>query len=99
MGFADGYKTYSPEVEGYGDPQQWRSNFFERMSPDEAFKVLNSEDPYVILNIRRNSTLGQIKKAFKELIFRWHPDRNPDQVEKATAMSQKITAAYCYLTQ
>ena len=99
MGFSDGYKTYSPERDGYGDPRQWRTDFFERMSPDEAFKILNSEDPYVILGIKHNSTLAQIKQAFKKLIFQWHPDRNPDQEEKATQMSQKIIAAYCYLTQ
>ena len=32
----EGYKTYQPEVEGYGDSGQWRSAFRFRMSLDDA---------------------------------------------------------------
>lgn len=96
-GFLDGYKTYDPEREGYGSRQQWRSAFFKRMSPDEAAQILSSRDPWEVLGLKHGASLRDIKKAFRELISKWHPDRNSDS--KATEMSQIIIAAYSYLTQ
>lgn len=32
-------------------------------------------DPYVILNVKRNATTDEIKKAYKELTKKYHPDK------------------------
>ena len=34
-----------------------------------------SNDPFVILNVSRNATKDEIKKAYKELIKKYHPDK------------------------
>ena len=30
-GFLDGYKTYDPSIEGYGNPEKWKHAFNQRM--------------------------------------------------------------------
>ena len=51
-----------------------------------------SQDPYKILGIERNASQDDIKKAYRALSLKWHPDRNsgPD----ATKVYQSINAAY-----
>jgi len=91
------YKTYDNEREGYGDASDWRRSFYRRMSPDEATRILNEEDPYEILGVRVGVTPGEIIKAFRKMAMKWHPDLNPDNLDDATAMMKKINAAYSLL--
>lgn len=42
--------------------------------------TIDSEDYYEILDVDRQATETQIRKAYKKLALRWHPDRNPDDV-------------------
>jgi DnaJ-domain-containing protein 1 len=95
-GFMDGYKTYNPEVEGYGNEDQWNAAFKHRMGWDEAKTILNNDDAYSILGIVFGSTFAEIKSAFRKMAMKYHPDRNPgvDTTEKM----QKIIAAYTLLT-
>jgi len=50
------------------------------------------EDPYKILGVERNATQDDIKKAYRALSLKWHPDRNPGS--DATKVYQSINAAY-----
>jgi len=95
-GFMDGYKTYDIKSEGYGDSSQWKDAFNERMGYNEAKIILSNDNPYSILGILANSTLSEIKKAFRQMAMKWHPDKNKniDTTEKM----QKIIAAYTFLT-
>ena len=52
-----------------------------------------SEDPYKILGVERNASQDDIKKAYRALSLKWHPDRNPGKAD-ATAVYQSINAAY-----
>ncbi len=52
---------------------------------------LNS-DPYLTLGIERNVSPAELKRVFRRLAMRWHPDRN-DHPE-ATERFKKIRAAY-----
>lgn len=51
-----------------------------------------SEDPYKILGVERNATQDDIKKAYRALSLKWHPDRNSGS--DATKVYQSINAAY-----
>lgn len=58
---------------------------------------LNSDDYYQILGCNRNADESQLKKAYRKLAVKWHPDKNPDN-EEATKNFQKISEAYAILS-
>lgn len=33
------------------------------------------EDPYKVLGVRRSATEAEIKRAYRELALKWHPDK------------------------
>lgn len=47
-----------------------------------------------LLGLRETSTLKEIKLSYKNLMKKWHPDKHPDNQEKATKMSMQINDAY-----
>jgi len=51
-------------------------------------------DPYQILDIPKTTTQDEIKKAFKKLALRWHPDKNLDNTEEAEEKFKEISNAY-----
>jgi len=53
------------------------------------------KDYYKILDISRNATIDDIKKAYKKLALKYHPDRNSDSdKETAKAKFVEINEAY-----
>ncbi len=50
-------------------------------------------DYYSVLGISKNATQEEIKKAYRNLAFKYHPDRNPDNKE-AEEKFKKISEAY-----
>jgi DnaJ-class molecular chaperone len=50
-------------------------------------------DYYQILGIQKNSADSDIKKAYRKLALKWHPDKNEDKL-RATEMFKKIAEAY-----
>jgi DnaJ-class molecular chaperone len=96
-GFMDGYRTYDTS-DGYGNAWEWKKNFNKRFSKEEADEILGADNPYDILEIKRNATKEQIKSAFRKLAKIWHPDLNSQRIVEATAKMEKINAAYSRLT-
>jgi curved DNA-binding protein CbpA len=54
-------------------------------------------DYYRVLNVSRQATLLEIKKAFRRLARQFHPDLNPND-RAAAAQFQKISTAYTTLS-
>jgi DnaJ-class molecular chaperone len=53
---------------------------------------------YNILNVSKNSTQTEIKKAYKKLAIKYHPDKNIDNKEEAEKKFQEISYAYKILS-
>lgn len=51
------------------------------------------ENYYEILGVQKNATEDEIKKAYRSLAFKYHPDRNPGD-KTAEETFKKITVAY-----
>ncbi|QOP45992.1 J domain-containing protein [Sulfurimonas paralvinellae] len=47
-----------------------------------------------LLGLREKSSIKEIKNRYKDLMKKWHPDKHPNDVDKATKMSMKINDAY-----
>ena len=56
------------------------------------------KDYYGVLGIDKNSNEDQIRTAYKKLALKYHPDKNPDNVEQANAKFSEITEAYSVLS-
>ena len=52
------------------------------------------EDYYKLLGVKRNASKQEIKKAFKKLSLKYHPDKNKDNPKRAKDMFIKIANAY-----
>jgi len=46
------------------------------------------------LQLPKHATMDQIKKQYKSLIKRWHPDKCNEAPERCEAMARRITDAY-----
>ena len=51
-------------------------------------------DYYDILGVEKNADSESIKKAYKKLAKKHHPDLNPDNIESSEAHFKKINEAY-----
>jgi curved DNA-binding protein CbpA len=49
-------------------------------------------DYYALLDIKRNASASDIKQAYRKMVFRYHPDRNPDDGLAAEKFKQVLEA-------
>lgn len=57
-----------------------------------------AEDYYKELGIDKSATSDDIKKAYRKLALKYHPDRNPSDKKKAEERFKKISEAYAVLS-
>lgn len=96
------YKTYNPDVEGFGDREDWAGSFYERMGFEEAQTILygQEETPFTILGISPKAVWEEIKRAYRKVAMEVHPDQCANSglsKEEATEKFKKVQAAYSIL--
>lgn len=51
-------------------------------------------DYYNILKVNKNATDDDLKKSYRRLAMKWHPDKNPNNKKEAEAKFKQISEAY-----
>jgi molecular chaperone DnaJ len=49
---------------------------------------------YSTLGVSENASKEEIKKAYRGLQMKYHPDKNPSNQQEASNMTQKLNEAY-----
>ena len=55
--------------------------------------MAGSKDYYEILGVDKNASDEEIKKAYRKMAKKWHPDANPDNKKEAEAKFKEIGEA------
>eukprot|EP01038_Epipyxis_sp_PR26KG_P008015 gene8015-10862_t len=56
------------------------------------------KDYYKVLAVPKSANADEIKKAYRKLALKWHPDKNPDNKEEAQRKFQEIGEAFGVLS-
>ncbi len=59
---------------------------------------MEKRDYYEVLGVSRDASKDEIKKAYRRLAKKWHPDMNPDNREEAEERFKEISEAYAVLS-
>ncbi len=57
-----------------------------------------AEDYYQVLGVDKKASADEIKKAYRKLAVKWHPDKNPNNKTAAEEKFKKISEAYAVLS-
>ena len=60
----------------------------------ERISVSAKRDYYEVLGVEKGASDAEIKKAYKKMMLKHHPDRNPNNREEAEEKSKEINEAY-----
>lgn len=87
-------RLYGRNIGPRGNADDWRAAFGEAMSMPEAEEILGDDSPWSVLGIKPGASDTEIKKAFRRLALKYHPDR---KTTGNAEMFKKIKAAYVKL--
>src|SRR5262249_17292597 len=66
----------------------------DKESEEEEEEEVMGVDYYKILGVDRNAKDDELKKAYRKLAMKWHPDKNPNHKKEAEAKFKQISEAY-----
>lgn len=98
-------EDFSSYKEAYEEYQK-QNNYYEEESSnnsqnktnnsDNEFSQFFSSNHYEVLGVNPNDSFEEIKKKYKKLAFKYHPDQN-NQDENCSEISKRINASYDYM--
>ena len=56
--------------------------------------MATKRDYYEVLGVSKNATDEELKKAYRKLAKKYHPDANPDNPKEAEAKFKEVNEAY-----
>ena len=59
---------------------------------------MKQKDYYQILGVPENVSADELKKVYRKLAVKYHPDKNPDNPKQAEARFKEISEAYYILS-
>lgn len=68
-------------------------NYADVVLPAEANWKMGV-DYYKLLQVDRSASDEDLKKAYRRLAMKWHPDKNPNNKKDAEAKFKQISEAY-----
>lgn len=86
-----------PQWRGETKEDRRRREQSQHVFPGTLLNFPNQENLYKILGSHKNASADELKKTYRDLVMRWHPDRNPGD-KKAEEKFKKITHAYAVLS-
>ena len=91
-------KKYTSDMGPYEEIYKHQWKFFKehkKTTFEEAENELDESEAYEILNLDITATFAQVKKRYRELVKKWHPDKNDSALKtEAERKLVRINQAY-----
>ena len=59
---------------------------------------MSKRDYYEVLGVPKSASDDQIKKSYRKLALKWHPDKNPDNISQSEEKFKEIGEAFAVLS-
>ena len=97
--YAKSFEKYAEEFNpGAARTAKKAWEFFKKHKKTDGFdpseNILDTSEAYKIFDLAITATVEQVKKKYRELVLKWHPDRCKGDKTAAEKMMMKINQAY-----
>ena len=80
-------------IEGFYAIQEYERKRDVKRRERQLYHLRHTRD-YEALEVPLGASKAEVKKAYKKLAMKWHPDKHKDNEEEAKARFQEIQRAY-----